>query len=281
MRLVESIVYPIAKHWIAGASMVDAIERAKKSNSQGSGAIINLLGEHTEDRIEISHASEEYGRLLRQIKEDKIRGSISVKPSQLGLGVDREFCKQNLNGIIHEAKALGIFVWLDMEGSKYTEQTIDLYLGAHRAYEETGLAVQANLRRTWNDVDRLLSNGGRLRLCKGAYNEPSEIAFKSKKEVDNNFSKLMVRMFEKGRNFAIATHDDKLIDEAVELSQRSHRDFEFQMLIGIREDLKPKLIADGYVLNEYIPYGKSWLPYSIRRIRERKRNILLLLRSLF
>jgi len=279
MRLVERLVYPLARRWIAGESLAHAIERARRSNSEGMGAIINFLGENEETGEGVAETVQEYVRLLREIREKGVRGCISVKPSHIGLKISRELCWESLRAIVQEARSLGLFVWLDMEGSQFTQDTIDLYVGAHRAYAEMGLAVQANLRRTWEDVERLLSERARIRLCKGAYNEPRNIAFKTKREVDANFSKIMARLFEKGRGFGIATHDHKLIEEAIQISKISHRDFEFQMLIGIRDDLKPGLIADGYAVSDYIPYGKSWLPYSIRRIRERKRNLLLLLRS--
>ena len=168
-----------------------------------------------------------------------------------------------------------------MEGSPYTEQTIELYLKESKGYERMGIAIQAYLRRTPGDIDRLIKEGGQVRLCKGAYNEPASVAFKDRKEVKDDYSMMMKKLFAQRAFFAIATHDDKLQGEAKGLAGGNRSGFEFQMLRGVREELGRRLIADGYGLSVYLPYGANWFPYGMRRMKERKRNILLLFRSLF
>jgi proline dehydrogenase len=165
---------------------------------------------------------------------------------------------------------------MDMESSDHTDETIQMYESLFARYERLGIALQANLLRTEGDLADLLSMGAKIRLVKGAYRENLGVAFKSKEQIDNNYLKLLRILFEKSNEFGVATHDSKMIDEAISLSKKHMRKFEFQMLRGIRDELKPSLIKDGFALAEYIPYGTNWLPYSIRRLKERKRNILLL-----
>jgi proline dehydrogenase len=169
---------------------------------------------------------------------------------------------------------------MDMEGSPYTADTVETYLELRKKFDNVGLAIQAYAKRSEEEVNRILDSNGVIRLCKGAYNESPEIVFKSKDEINQNYSKLMQLMFERGKRFAIATHDEKLIKEAIELSKTHHKDFEFEMLMGIRDKKKIELAEMGYRVSEYIPFGKSWWAYSVRRIREHKSNIFLLARSL-
>ncbi len=269
----------LARQWIAGLEMEKALERAKGENRLGMGAIINYLGEHVSEGARVEAAKREYVELLRRIHAEGIDGCISVKPTQLGLSIGKDYCLANFRELATEAKDRGGFVWLDMEGSRFAQDTLDIYgalLGSGRA----GIAIQAYLRRSGGDAKALLQRGGRIRLVKGAYRESPAIAFQSKAVIDSNYSALMRLLFDRGRGFAVATHDDKLIEEAARLGERRKGDFEFQMLLGIRSELKGELAGRGYRVVSYIPYGREWLPYSIRRIRERKRNILLIARSL-
>ncbi|HEU4984910.1 MAG TPA: proline dehydrogenase family protein, partial [Nitrososphaera sp.] len=176
-----------------------------------------------------------------------------------------------------KASELGQFLWIDMESAKFTEDTITIYLEVLKDHPMTGVAIQAYLRRSGADILHIIEHGGKVRLVKGAYHEPEEHAFATTEEVDRNYSHLLKMLAEGGRFFAVATHDDRLVNEAINL----HADnCEFQMLMGIRDELKSRLIARGLPVSEYIPYGSQWLPYSVRRLRERKRNLLLLARSL-
>ena len=242
--------------------------------------IVNLLGEETTSKEETTAATTMYLEILDALKLRQIDGCISVKPTQLGLSIDPSLFRDNLAKIQDKAKSLGTFVWIDMEGSPFTAQIVDSYLEFRKRYDNIGVAVQAYLRRSEGDLNRILDVGGAIRLCKGAYNESPEIVYKRRKQIDDNFSKLMRIMFERGRSFAVATHDERLIKEAMILSNVHHADFEFQMLMGIRDKKKLELVQGGYRVGEYIPFGKSWWAYSMRRIREHKSNIFLLARSL-
>ncbi len=278
--LWNGLLFQIAKHWIAGETYEEALERAQQANAKKMLGIINLLGEEVTAQEEAAAATTEYLEILKAIDERKIRSCISIKPTQLGLSIERKLYEENLNSIVSSAKSLGNFVWIDIEGSRYTADTIDSYLEFRRKFDNVGVAVQAYLKRSEEDVNRILEAKGMIRLVKGAYNEKPEIAFKRKNQINENFSKLMRLMFDRGHGFAIATHHEKLIEEAAELSKSRQVDFEFEMLMGIRDNKKIELAERGYRVSEYIPYGKGWWGYSVRRIREHKSNILLLARSL-
>jgi proline dehydrogenase len=278
--LWNGLLFRIAKHWIAGETYEEAITRAQQSNTRKVLGIVNLLGEEITAQEETIAARTEYLEILKAIDARKIQSCISIKPTQLGLGIDKKLFEDNLGKILEVAKSLGNFVWMDMEGSEYTTNTVDSYLGFRRKFDNVGLAIQAYAKRSEEDVNRILESKGIIRLCKGAYNESPEIVFKGKDKINKNFSKLVHLMFEAGKGFAIATHDEKLIQEAIELSKIHHTDFEFEMLMGIRDKKKIELVEMGYRVSEYIPFGKSWWAYSVRRIREHKSNIFLLARSL-
>lgn len=278
--LWNGLLFQIAKHWIAGETYQEALERAEQANVNKMLGIVNLLGEEVVAREETAAATTEYLELLKAIDARKIRSCISIKPTQLGLSIDRKLFEDNLNSLLSTAKSLGNFVWIDIEGSPYTTDTIDSYLEFRKRFDNVGVAIQAYLKRSEEDVNRILDSKGMIRLVKGAYNEKPEIAFKRKNQINENFSKLMRLMFERGEGFAIATHHEKLIEEAAELSKTRQVNFEFEMLMGIRDKKKIELAQRGYRVSEYIPYGKGWWAYSVRRIREHKSNILLLARSL-
>ena len=279
-QLMEKILFKIAKHWIAGNTIDDALISAKNAYHSGRHAIINKLGEYHTSKKQINADIEEYQKIVNSFKKWKIRGAISVKPTQMGLLISQKECYQNFEKIIQNARNAHVFVWLDMESSEHIDETIEIYHTLFSKYERLGIALQANLKRTENDLNDLLGIGAKIRLVKGAYREKASISFKTKKDVDNNFIKLMKILFKKGNEFAIASHDIKIIQKAQNLSKKYPRKFEFQFLKGIREELKPDLIKEKFVVSDYIPYGVNWLQYSIRRIKERKRNILLLGSSL-
>jgi proline dehydrogenase len=278
--LLNGLLFRIAKHWIAGETYEEALARAQQSNTHKVLGIINLLGEETTNREEIAAATAEYVQILNEIHAHKIQSCVSVKPTQLGLGLDKQLFEDNLTEILAAAKSLGNFVWIDMEGSPYTEDTVDSYVEFRKKFDNIGVAIQAYAKRSQDDVTHILDSGGGIRLCKGAYNESPEFVFKSRDRINENFQKLMQLMFERGKRFAIATHDEKLIKKAIELSKDHHTDFEFEMLMGIRDKKKTELAEMGYRVSEYIPFGKSWWAYSVRRMTEHKSNIFLLARSL-
>lgn len=257
------------------------MKRAEQSNAHKVLGIINLLGEEVATEEETAVATTEYLEILKAIDARKIRSCISIKPTQLGLSIDKKLFEDNFNSILSAAKLLGNFVWMDMEESRYTADTVDSYLEFRKKFDNVGVAIQAYLKRSKEDVNRILDSKGMIRLCKGAYNEKPEIAFRRKSQINENYSKLMRLLFERGKGFAIATHHEKLIEEAVVDFQVDIKvDFEFEMLMGIRDKKKIELAQRGYRVSEYIPFGKGWWDYSVRRIREHKSNILLLARSL-
>jgi proline dehydrogenase len=275
-KLMEKILFGVAKQWIAGETIDDALVSAKDAYKKGRHAIINKLGEYHTSKSQISKTVKEYQIISSSFRKWNVRGGISVKPTQIGLSISMKECLRNFEKIIKNSSESHTFVWIDMESSEHTDETIGIYYDLFARYERLGIAIQANLKRTKNDLSDLLKNGAKIRLVKGAYNENSKIAYKSKIKVDQNYLKLMKLLFKEGNEFGIATHDSKMINHAIKLSKKYERKFEFQMLKGIRDELKPELNKKGFVVADYIPYGTNWLPYSIRRLKERKRNILLL-----
>jgi len=273
---MEKVLFKIAKQWIAGDTMEDALKSARQANSNGMGAILNKLGEHISSKAQVCQTVSDYLVLVSNLRRSKISGGLSIKPTQVGLSISSKECLENLDKIIEKALQSQSFVWIDMESSEHTDNTFRIYLNLFEKYERLGVVIQSNLKRTQDDLKMLLEKGAKIRLVKGAYHEKSKNAYTTRHEVDDNYKKLMRTLFERGNEFAIATHDSKLIDLATNLSKRYERKFEFQMLKGIRDEIKPILVKSGFLVSEYIPYGTNWLPYSIRRLRERKRNILLL-----
>lgn len=273
-------MFKVAKQWIAGDTIDDALITARKAYQSGRNVIINKLGEYHTSKKQIEITIKEYQKILSSYKKWKIHGAISVKPTQIGLSISQKECYLNFEKIIQDARKANIFVWLDMESAEHTDETIEIYNTFFSKYERLGIALQANLKRTENDLNDLLRIGAKIRLVKGAYRENARIAFKSRKEVDDNYLKLMRILFQKSNEFAIASHDEKIIHKAQTLSKKHPRKFEFQFLKGIREEIKSDLIKKKFVVSDYIPYGTNWLAYSVRRIKERKRNILLLGSSL-
>jgi proline dehydrogenase len=274
--LIEKVLFKIAKQWIAGDTMDDALKSARQANENGMSAILNKLGEHMTSKQKVDQTVSDYLTLVSNLRKSKITGGLSIKPTQVGLAISSKECLGNLDTIIEKALQFQSFVWIDMESSEFTDDTLKIYLSLFEKYERLGVVIQANLKRTQSDLDMLLGKGAKIRLVKGAYHENPKNAYRTRHTVDENYRKLMSTLFEQGNEFAIATHDSKLIDLAINLSKKHERKFEFQMLKGIRDELKPILVKSGFAVSEYIPYGTNWLPYSIRRLKERKRNILLL-----
>ncbi|HEX9846537.1 MAG TPA: proline dehydrogenase family protein [Candidatus Nitrosotenuis sp.] len=275
-QIMEKILFGVAKQWIAGNTINEALAAAKISYKNGMSVIINRLGEYHTSKQLIEKTIDEYKIVMSSFRRWKVSGGISIKPTQIGLSRSKKECLRNFEALIKAASSSQTFVWIDMESSDHTDETIEIYQNLFARYERLGVALQANLHRTENDLADLLSMGGKIRLVKGAYRETAKVAFKSKEKVDQNYLKLMKVLFEKGNEFGIATHDSVMIGQAVAISKRYEKKFEFQMLRGIRDELKLNLIKMGFSLAEYIPYGTNWLPYSVRRLKERKRNILLL-----
>jgi proline dehydrogenase len=284
--LLEKMLFKISKRWIAGHSNIEAISEARKSNKCGMSAILNYLGEGYTEKSQIDRSVLEYFNLLDLLKMNGIRGSISVKPTQIGLCIEYDLCLENFGKISQKAKETGHFLWIDIEHSDFVEDTLSIYLKVLANNRNTGVAIQSYLRRSYSDLLHLMENSANLRIVKGAYSGEKNDAYKSNSEISQNYSKLMTVMLKESSYngiVAIATHDSNLIDEALALSTTGSikmKNLQFQLLKGIRDELKQKLVSDGYIVSEYMPYGEKWLQYSLRRLRERKRNIFLLVRSL-
>jgi proline dehydrogenase len=291
--LMERLLTRLVKKWAAGQDMEDALIAAKSCNMKGQKAILNYLGEDNTEEERINRTTKEYSELLERLHTEQIDGCISVKPSQLGLCISYELCLKNLKAIINGAMKFRVFVWIDMESSKYTDDTLMLYLELFDHYPEIGVVLQSALRRSASDLLHLMEVGAKVRLVKGAYHENEQIAFVHHEEINANYIKLLEMLFSRnymnnnevdnGLKFAVATHDSKLIEYAIKLSKTAKigiKNFEFEFLKGIRDELKSELVEEVFRVAEYIPYGDEWLPYSVRRLSERKRNLFLLARSL-
>lgn len=284
--LLERLLFKVSKRWIAGYSNNDAIIAAKKSNHNGMSAILNYLGEGYVEKSQIDRSVTEYIALLDLLKSEDVRGSISVKPSQIGLSKGYDECLENFRKISEKAKQSGHFMWIDIESYNFVEDTLSIYLEILRKNRDTGVAIQSYLKRSHSDLLHLMEQSANIRIVKGAYSEEKDNAYQSNNQINDNFSALMKLVLEEtafGGIVAIATHDSKLIQEALVLSRKGSermKNLQFQLLKGIRDELKLELVTNGYLVLEYIPYGEKWLQYSIRRIQERKRNVFLLARSL-
>jgi proline dehydrogenase len=282
--MLERLLFGISKRWIAGFAAKDAISAARKSNELGMSVILNYLGEENLENLLIRKSVSEYLMIMDLLNANNILGCISIKPSQVGLAINYELCLRNIYEISEHATKLGRFVWIDMESLRYVEDTISIYLDIFKKNRQTGLVIQSYLRRSHSDLMHLVEHGANIRLVKGAYSQDRINAFQATQEIDNNFSMLMRFMldhFASDEILAIATHDSKLVKEAISiLKGREIKSIQFQFLKGIRDELKRELVHKGFSVWEYAPYGERWFPYSARRIRERKRNIILLARSL-
>ena len=273
-----------ARRFIAGETVEEAIRDARALQERGLSLTLDYLGESVRSIDEATAATREYGRLLDVIVASGIERNISLKLTQLGVDVDRATCVDNLRRILDPASKHGFFVRIDMENSPYTAVTLEVFETLwQQEYRNVGLALQAALHRTEQDVARMIALGARVRLVKGAYKEPPTAAFQKKADVDAAFRRLMQTLLEHGTYPAIATHDEALIADtrAFATTLNIGRDrFEFQMLYGIRRDLQARLVADGYRLRIYLPFGQQWFAYFMRRLGERPANVAFVLRAL-
>jgi len=271
---------PIADRFVAGESIDGAVARVRALDDAGVASIVNLLGEHYDDPEDARADTEEYLRLLERLPATEPPATISVKPSQLGLDIGEDAFRDNLARIVEVAAAADTFVWLDMEDHEATDATIRAYEALAREYDGgVGVCLQANLRRTPDDVTRLADTGGKIRLVKGAYDEPAAIAYRDGMAVEEAYRHLLHRLFTDATvGIAVATHDEALIEYALELGDQYDRESEFQMLMGVREDRQRELAATETVY-QYVPYGSAWASYFYRRIRERRENLRFALRA--
>jgi proline dehydrogenase len=267
----KSIVRRFANKYIAGDSLDDAVRVTKQLNDKGIMTTIDVLGEGVFSKEDAIAAKNECLDVLDAINRNKLNANHSLKPTSLGLGIDIDFCLQNFKEIVKKAGELGQFVRIDMEDSPYTTKTINLYKEAFKEYQNCGVVIQAYMRRSWEDVSELAKSKTNFRLCKGIYIEPEEIAYKGKQEIRDNFLKLLRLMFENNCYVGIATHDDYLIEGACKMIdefKKEKHEYEFQMLLGVRDKLRDRIVKDGHRIRIYVPFGVHWYKYSIRRFKE-------------
>ena len=262
-----------AKRFVAGETLPEALAAVAGLNAKGISASLDLLGESVTNEREARAAAAQYLAVLDRIHEKKLDANVSLKLTAMGLDISEELCVSTMHDILDRALELSTFVRLDMEGSAYTERTLNLF--ADRLYpvyrDHVGIVLQSYLYRTRSDVERAVQLGCRVRLCKGAYKEPASVAFPEKKEVDSNYVLCMHRLLDGGNYPGIATHDPKIIDDAKGYVAEHNIDrsrFEFQMLYGIRRDLQEQLVREGYRMRVYVPFGTEWYPYFMRRLGE-------------
>ena len=275
----------LSGRFVAGMTVEAALSAATEMNAEGLAVSLDSLGESVTDAEHAFHSASVYHQILDQIAQRKLNANVSVKLTQLGLDFDPALAEQILAGMIVHADEVDSFVRIDMEGSGYTERTLAITERLHRIWpRRVGTVLQAYLYRTGADAQRLVEQGIRIRLCKGAYQEPAKIAFPDKRDVDRNYADLMLYLATSGVFCGIATHDEALIGRLCRFFEEHKLPrsmFEFQMLYGVRRDLQRKLAAEGFGVRVYIPFGPEWYPYFMRRLAERPANVLFLARNFF
>ncbi|MGB9336931.1 MAG: proline dehydrogenase family protein [Candidatus Acidiferrales bacterium] len=274
----------VAQRFVAGEKLDDAVAAARALNSAGFPVSLDILGEHVLDRDGAVRAADTYVAMFDRIAAEKLDGNVSLKLTQLGLDLYPEVCEASVLRIAECAARHRNFVRVDMEGSAYAQRTVDLVRRVRAKTDAVGTVIQSYLFRSEQDVRDLIAAQCRIRLVKGAYKEPPEIAFPAKADVDANFAKLMEIMLPSGIYHAIATHDPRLIDATKKFSAAQgigKEKFEFQMLYGIRTDLQRGLLKEGYRVRVYVPFGTDWYPYFMRRLAERPANLTFFLRNFF
>ena len=278
----NSLARKFASRFIAGETVDTAVDAALELNKRKISATLDLLGECVTKESEAAEARDIYLRMLDHIAETRADSNVSLKLTQMGFDIGEDLCFANVSMILDKARQLNTFVRIDMESSDYTQRTLDFF--AHRLYGKyaavTGVVIQSCLRRSEEDVERLIGMRARVRLCKGAYLEPPSVAFPDKADVDRNYVRLMERLMERGNYAGLATHDERIIARAREFAKAkaiSPERFEFQMLYGVRRDFQENLHRQGHHVRVYIPFGSQWYPYLMRRLAERPANIAFIL----
>jgi proline dehydrogenase len=281
----KSIVRIFANRYIAGDKLSDAVKVVRDLNLRGILTTLDVLGESTTTNDEAIAARDAILELFPTIKKEKLDSNVSIKLTQLGLTLDKKFCLENVRSIISKAAEYQNFVRIDMEDSHVTDDTLWVYREIRKEFKNSGIVLQAYLHRAEKDAEQLINEGlGHFRLCKGIYIEPASIAFKGHDEVNKNYVKVMRKMAEKKAYIGIATHDDFLVDSAykmIEDMKLKKTEYEFQMLLGVREDLRSKIVRDGHRMRVYVPFGEHWYRYCIRRFKENPQVAGQVLKALF
>lgn len=272
-----------ARQYIAGETLQDAVREVKNLNAQGISATIDLLGEEKKVKEDALKAVETYLQVLNIIDQEKLDANISVKPTHMGLKLDKEFCYQNIKTLVEAAKKIKSFVRIDMEDSSCTDDTIDIYLRLKQDYDNVGTVFQSYLRRLVKDLNRVIPHKANLRLCKGAYYwEKREVVYKDGEIVNDSFRYALEKLLSNGCYVGIATHDEKLVWEGIKLIDKlnlTRDNYEFQMLLGVDPQLRRIIVDAGHRLRVYVPFGKEWFAYSIRRLRENPKMVNYILKN--
>ena len=280
----KSVVGYFSKKYIAGESIDDAIRVTRDLNRQGIYTTIDVLGEAVKNREEAVDSKNKALEVLDTIVKFNLLANLSIKPTQMGLAIDEDFAYEQVHCLVKKAKEINSFIRIDMEDSPYTDATFRLYKRLKQEYDNLGVVVQAYMKRTYDDVTVLNKLGTNYRLCKGIYIEPAAIAYKDKEAIRKNYVKDLELMLKNGNYVGIATHDEYLINEAYRLIKELNvpKDkFEFQMLLGVKEDLRSRINDNGYKIRVYVPFGKDWYAYSTRRLKENPQVAGYIFKSMF
>src|SRR6266567_1987194 len=276
----------LSRRFVAGTSIEDALRATRSMNQLNLSVSVDNLGENVTNAEEARHSAQLYHQMLDQMSAQDLDANVSLKLTHMGLDVDEPMAYEIASGLVEHAVRINNFVRVDMEGSTYTQRTLDFVHRLHRKPENAGhvgAVIQSYLHRSEKDVEQLIAEKIRIRLCKGAYKEPPGIAFEQKSDVDANYIKLMQMLLQSGTYHGIATHDEKMIQATIEFARKANipaSAFEFQMLYGVRRDLQQKLVREGWRCRVYIPFGTEWYPYLMRRLAERPANVFFVARNL-
>ena len=277
----------LSSRFVAGMTVEDALAATVATNARNMSVSVDNLGENVTNLEEARHSAQLYHDMIDALTEKKLDANVSLKLTHMGLDIEESVSRTIVNEVVGHAAKQNNFVRIDMEGSPYTQKTLDIVRELHRApgnAGHVGAVIQSYLHRSEKDVQELCAEGIRIRLCKGAYKEPSEIAFQAKADVDANFVKLMKILLKSGTYHGIATHDPDMIEATLDFARTENvqpHEFEFQMLYGVRRDLQEQLVRDGWRMRVYIPFGTEWYPYLMRRLAERPANAVFILKNLF
>jgi proline dehydrogenase len=277
----------LSRRFVAGTTIDEALAATSAMNQLRLSVSVDNLGENVTNADEARHSAQLYHQMLDRMQAQQLNANVSLKLTHMGLDVDEAMAYEISSGVVQHAARINNFVRIDMEGSPYTQRTLDFVHRLHRQPENTGhvgAVIQSYLFRSEKDVEQLLAERIRIRLCKGAYKEPAEIAYPRKEDVDANYIKLMKMLLKSGVYHGIATHDENMVRATIEFAKKEKiaaSAFEFQMLYGVRRDLQQKLVKEGWRCRVYIPFGTEWYPYLMRRLAERPANAIFILKNLF
>jgi proline dehydrogenase len=273
-----------SRRFVAGETLDEAIDAVRELNGLGMDVTLDHLGESVESEDQACAATDDYIKILERLNSEQgVESTISIKPTQIGLAIDRDLCRDNMRRLAQAANERGNFVRMDMEASEYVDATLSVFYELYDQYKNIGAVIQSYLRRSEEDVIELARRGAPVRLCKGAYKEPEHLAFQKKREINDSYVRLLEILMDSESPVGIATHDDLMIEAGKRLIQQHRKRkprTEFQMLYGVRRDMHAQLVAQGYKMRVYVPYGNEWYPYFMRRMAERPANLFFALRAI-